>query len=77
MFMQVLKIILYIKVSSNYTIYESTPTTYILTAGVDNSEYISFMTRYKEISRGFFSKERVPMKHCTENMWLIKPANEN
>mmetsp|Transcript_30963 Transcript_30963/g.38292 ORF Transcript_30963/g.38292 Transcript_30963/m.38292 type:complete len:265 (-) Transcript_30963:88-882(-) len=35
------------------------------------------MTRYKEIARGGSNKERVPVKHCAQNMWLVKPASLN
>ena len=35
------------------------------------------MTRYKEISRGGSNKERVLVKHCELNMWLVKPATLN
>ena len=43
----------------------------------DDDEINMLMTRYKEISRGGSAKERVPFKHCEQNMWLVKPASLN
>lgn len=63
--------------SARYTAWETTPTTFILSAGVENSEYTGFVTRFRDISKGFFQKEHLPEKHCQENIWLIKPANLN
>ena len=60
-----------------YTIFESTPTTFIITAGDENQEYDNFIARYKEIAKKQFNKEHIPEKHCQENLWLIKPANLN
>jgi hypothetical protein len=61
----------------NYTIFDSTPTSFLLTAGVDDSEYTNFVTRYRDIVKQSFSKECIPAKHCEANMWLVKPANLN
>lgn len=33
--------------------------------------------RYKDITRGYAPKERIPLKHCMNNIWLVKPANAN
>lgn len=57
--------------------FEATPTAFVITAGQENNEYFSFLARFKEISRKQFNKEHIPMKHCQENIWLIKPANQN
>jgi hypothetical protein len=37
------------------------------------------VSRYTDLQRnnGFSPKERTPQKHCTENYWLVKPANLN
>ena len=37
----------------------------------------AFLFRFKEISKGPCRRERVPQKHCEENIWLIKPENAN
>jgi hypothetical protein len=33
--------------------------------------------RFSQIQRGFAPKEKMPMKHCVRNMWLVKPSNAN
>ena len=35
------------------------------------------LTRYKELAHGGSKKERVPYRHCEQNMWLVKPASNN
>ena len=43
-----------------------------------DSEYLgNFINRYREIEKGMARKERTPLKHCTENIWLVKPENMN
>lgn len=61
----------------NYTIFDSTPTSFLLTAGVDDNEYANFVARYRDIVKQSFTKECIPAKHCEANMWLVKPANLN
>jgi len=37
-----------------------------------------FARRFGELrGKNFPAKERMPQKHCSKNLWLIKPANEN
>ena len=52
-------------------------TSYIIEVGNENEEYFYFTQRYKEISQNIYEREHLPGKHCTQNMWLIKPANMN
>jgi len=35
------------------------------------------MYRFKELVNGGSKKERVPLKHCEDNIWLVKPAAMN
>jgi len=35
------------------------------------------MHRFREIVSGGSKQERVPVKHCTENVWIVKPAAMN
>jgi hypothetical protein len=35
------------------------------------------MQRFREIASGGSKNERVPLKHCVENMWVVKPAALN
>jgi len=35
------------------------------------------VTRFKDISRGNAPREKIPLKHCINNIWLVKPASAN
>ena len=62
---------------ASYTVFDTTPTTFIISRVSDEDEVNLLMSRYKEIARGGSAKERVPFKHCEQNMWLVKPASMN
>ena len=64
-------------VRASYTVFDTTPTTFIISRVSDDDEMHLLMQRYKEIGRGGSKKERVPVKHCEQNMWLVKPASLN
>ena len=64
-------------IASNYTVFDSTPTTFLISYSKDETLMNSFINRFKEISKGYSRKERLPMKHCEENIWLIKPESAN
>ena len=63
---------------AHYTLFDTTPTTFVIARATDDREISSFMARYRELLNGKGSKtERVPNKHCTENLWIVKPAALN
>ena len=62
---------------ASYTVFDTTPTTFIISTASDDNEVSLLTNRFKEIARGGSHKERVPMKHCEQNMWLVKPASLN
>ena len=64
-------------VMAGYQVHDTIPTSYIITAQVEDIEYRQFHTRFNDIERGYCNKEKLPMKHCEKNMWLIKPAALN
>ncbi len=69
-------------VLKQYTVYDSTPTTFVLTAGCQDSELSGFLQRFRELEThqtlaASFDGERVPAKHCKNNIWIVKPAAEN
>ena len=64
-------------VMSGYQVYDTIPTSFIITALVEDLEYRQFHTRFSEIQSGYCNKEKLPIKHCEKNMWLIKPAALN
>jgi phosphoribosylamine-glycine ligase len=35
------------------------------------------MRRFRDINNGGSKNERVPWRHCEQNMWVIKPAALN
>ena len=63
--------------ASGYNIFDSTPTTFVIARASEEREIYQFMKRYKQIGSGGSKNERVPHKHCTENMWVVKPAALN
>lgn len=62
---------------ANYTVCESVPTTFLIHTCSKNTEYPSFVKRFKELAKGSAVDERMPRKHCSENIWLVKPASLN
>jgi hypothetical protein len=62
---------------SGYSVYDTIPTSFIISAGNEDAEYLAFLAKFKDIAKGSLIKECVPPKHCQKNMWLIKPANMN
>jgi len=61
-----------------YSVFDTTPTTFVIAKNSeDNLNLNMFMHRFKELSRGGSKRERVPQKHCEQNMWLVKPAAMN
>ena len=63
--------------AAKYCVWDTIPTSFIIAAGLEDTEYHNFITRVKDLSKKDYQKESVPAKHCMENMWLIKPANLN
>lgn len=63
----------------SYSVFDSTPTSFIIVNERGDKGYLQFERRYKELQRGGggTKNERVPVKHCTHNMWLLKPASLN
>jgi len=53
------------------------PTSFIITAGVDDHEYSVFASRFKELEKNNSLYEKLPEKHCSANIWLVKPADLN
>jgi len=63
--------------AANYSAFSTLPTTFLLSSGQKDAEMKDFTTRYFEITKGHAPKERIPLKHCVNNIWLVKPANAN
>ena len=38
---------------------------------------LRFEMKFKEIARKSVKREKVPLKHCENNIWLVKPAAMN
>ena len=62
---------------SEYSVFITTPSTFLLSANLDDHELQEFTQRFKELAKGFSLKEKLPQKHCEKNIWLVKPAAAN
>lgn len=60
-----------------YGVFDTTPTSFLVTPDLTEYEYRIFAGRFQEIAKQDYSKEALPQKHCTKNMWLVKPAAQN
>ena len=60
-----------------YDVFDTTPTTFLVLSNCNNNDYFAFVQRFQEISKEIYKRESMPSKHCTNNMWLIKPAADN
>ena len=63
--------------SFGYNVYDSVPTSFMVFADCNDGEFQGFVQRYHEIERRNYRNERLPAKHCANNIWLVKPAAEN
>ena len=65
--------------TENYQVFDTTPTTFLLSSCMDTYEYHAFCNRFHELEKNALDsyKERMPVKHCRDNVWMVKPANEN
>ena len=64
-------------IKAAYQVHDTIPTSFIITAQVEDEEYRQLVNRFNEIQNGFSVKEKLPAKHCEKNMWLLKPAALN
>jgi hypothetical protein len=64
-------------IKATYQVHDTIPTSFIITAQVEDEEFRLLTTRFNEIQNGFYYKEKLPAKHCSKNMWLLKPAALN
>lgn len=64
-------------IMAGYQVYDTIPTSFIITAQVEDLEYRQLQIRFNELQNLNFSKEKLPSKHCEKNMWLVKPAALN
>ena len=48
----------------NYTVFDSTPTTFVIAAEGSESVVHAFERRFRELSKGTAPREKMPMKHC-------------
>ena len=62
---------------SNYTVHDSVPPTYVVMANCQDVEYAAFVQHFNLLQAQHVERDKVPLKHCIDNMWLIKPAAQN
>ena len=60
-------------------LFDTIPTTYILHSQFKTPDQHRFVKRFQdiELNQGLCLNESVPEKHCTQNVWLLKPATLN
>ena len=63
--------------SAHYSVYDTTPTTFIIQSSCTDHEFQAFLQKFQELASHVYMKERIPPKHCAENVWLIKPCAQN
>lgn len=65
-------------IENNYTLFDSTPTSFVVNTRFETDQYTQFAKRYTDLQKNAQPfKEKMPAKHSEQNLWLIKPANEN
>ena len=60
-----------------YSVFDTTPTTFLVQSRVNDDKMQELVLRFKQLQKGIAPKERMPMKHCANNIWLVKPTNMN
>lgn len=50
--------------AAGYSLFDTTPTTFVVSNVSDDSEINLLLARYRELAHGGSKKERVPFKHC-------------
>ena len=50
---------------------------YILKLGSKNDDFPLFCKNFQDIAKGKFSGIKMPPKHMSKNLWLLKPAAMN
>lgn len=61
----------------NQTVFDAMPTTFLVSVHQPDADLQPFIKRFKDLAKGNPCSERIPMKHCQENIWLVKPQNMN
>ncbi|KAL4466557.1 hypothetical protein ABPG72_010608 [Tetrahymena utriculariae] len=58
-----------------YNVFHSIPATYVLIVGVNSNDQRDFQIKFNEISKSNFKRCTLPEKHCSNNIWILKPDN--
>ncbi len=58
--------------------FHAVPTTFLINSAFpDDAGWSAFAERFKAIAGRDFAQEDMPAKHCSKNMWIVKPPNSN
>ena len=58
--------------------FHAIPTTFLVNSShKDDPGWSAFSTRFRQIAHNDYSQEDMPAKHCSKNMWIVKPPNSN
>lgn len=63
--------------AAGYTVHDSIPSTFVVTPDCNDEEYQGFLRHFHDLEKKQHKKEKVPAKHCADNLWMIKPAALN
>jgi len=59
-------------------VFDTTPTTFLIERNaMGTNEMNQFVSHFRELAQKNYGRERIPKKHCTQNMWVVKPASLN
>ena len=64
-------------IAAHYTVHETTPSTFVILPDCHDAEYQAFVQHFHDLEKGVYRREKVPAKHCGDNIWLVKPAAMN
>ena len=63
--------------ASGYGVFDSMATSFKIKISNVKSCLQRFRGRYIELANKKYENENMPEKHCTENIWVLKPENMN
>lgn len=63
--------------AAGYSVHDTTPSTFIVVPNCNDFEYQNFIKHFHDLEKKTHKESKVPPKHCSENVWMIKPAAMN
>ena len=57
--------------------YDTIPLTFIVNSNLFSKEFLNFVKIFNELENGYQSSKKLPIKHCKNNIWIIKQSIRN